>query len=342
VGGPRLQPVLTTIQPLSQCALLEVSNLAVTYKAAGRGVPALSKVSFEVRAGEIVGVLGESGSGKSTLALSLLRLLPPLAELSGEIHFRGSDLLHLRGAELRSIRGATISLIHQEPGFALSPVMRVGDQIAEVLRAHCHLGSKARREKVINVLERVHLHDPGRIYRAYAHELSGGELHRAAVAQALACEPELLIADETTRSLDVTTQTEMVRLLVEFNRASGTAILFITHNPAVLAGFAHRILVMHGGHIVEQGTLPQVFGRPLHPYTQTLLSLVPQALRAGSRPRQAPTSVIPEAITSLSAIVAGCSFEPCCAKRMPACADKYPRDVTGEEGHRVSCLIYGN
>jgi peptide/nickel transport system ATP-binding protein len=339
VEGPRLQPVLTTIPLPRQPALLSVSNLAVTYHSAGRGVPALREVNFEVRAGEIVGILGESGSGKSTLALSLLRLLPPRTEVSGKLHFRDSDLLSLREKDLRSIRGGKISMIHQEPGLSLSPVMRLGDQIAEVLRAHSYPGRKAGREKVINILEKVHLHEPARIYRAYPHELSGGELHRAAIAQALVCEPDLVIADEATRSVDVGTQTEIMRLLLEFNQTSRTAILFITHDPAVLAGFAQRIVVMHGGHIVEQGTLPQVFGLPLHPYTQTLLGLVPQSLRQNGRPRH-PLPALAEAITERN--FSGCSFEPCCAKRMGACAEKYPQDATAEEGRRVRCFIYGN
>jgi len=201
---------------------------------------ALRQLDLAIAAGEVLGVLGESGCGKSTLALSILGLLPADARIEGSILFRNEELLGLPERQLRRIRGAKISLIHQEPGFALSPVMRVGDQIAEVIIAHRSLTRKARKQEVESMLREVQLADTGRIYAAYPHQLSGGELHRVAIAQALACRPDLIIADEPTRSLDVTVQAEILGVLRNLNQTVGTTLIFITHNPALLAGFADR------------------------------------------------------------------------------------------------------
>jgi ABC-type glutathione transport system ATPase component len=262
--------------PLSVPPLLRISKLAVTYATpSGSGVPALENIDLEIAAGEIVGILGESGCGKSTLALSLLGLLPRESRVTGEIVFQGGALLSLTERQFREIRGAKISLIHQGPGLALSPVLRVGNQISEVIQAHSNLGRTERRQAVVEILEQVGLPETERIYNAYPHQLSGGELHRVTIAQALACRPELIIADESTGSLDLETQAEILELLAETNRRFGTTILFITHNPALLAGFSERVIVMHHGHIVEQGSLQRVFCKPDHSFTQELLSLVP-------------------------------------------------------------------
>jgi peptide/nickel transport system ATP-binding protein len=260
-------------------SLLRVSKLSVTYGATSlRPVAALQGIDLEITAGEIIGLLGESGCGKSTLALSLLGLLPAGTLLEGEIFYRDKDLSRFSERQLQSVRGAKISLIHQEPGLSLSPVMKVGEQIAEIIRAHFDLDRKKRREKVLKILEEVYLADAERVYSAYPHQLSGGEVHRVAIAQALVCQPDLVLADESTRSLDGRTQTEIVRLLADMNRKFGTAILFITHNPALLAGFAQRVLVMREGRVVEAGETSQIFRHRRHPYTKELLQLVPQSL----------------------------------------------------------------
>ena len=221
-----------------------------------------------------MGVLGESGCGKSTLALSVLGLLPAGARVEGAIFFHEQDLLHLSESRLTTIRGAHISLIHQEPGLSFSPVMRVGEQIAEVLRAHRPMKRAVREQGCKAMLREVRLGDVDRIYNAYPHQLSGGELHRVAIAQALICRPELVICDEPTSSLDVTIQAEILNLLRELKQKFGMAMIFITHNPALLAGFADRVQVMYDGRIVEEGRVAQVFRRSLHAYTNELLQLV--------------------------------------------------------------------
>ena len=251
--------------------MLHCQRLTVNYASAT--TPALSEIDFELGQGEVVGVLGESGCGKSTLALSILGLLPASARVEGSILFHDQDLLHLSESQLRTVRGAQISLIHQEPGLSLSPVMRVGEQISEVLHAHRPMKRTLRAEECKAMLCEVQLGDVDRIYNAYPHQLSGGELHRVAIAQSLICRPELVICDEPTSSLDVTIQAEILNLLRKLKRKVGIAMIFITHNPALLAGFADRVLVMYEGKIVEEGRVSQVFRRPLHSYTNELLQL---------------------------------------------------------------------
>ena len=318
--------------------LLRVSKLSVTYTSNQHAVPVLRELNLDISAGEIIGVLGESGCGKSTLATSLLRLLPSGTDVKGKILFQGQDILHHNQTQLRSIRGAKISLIHQDPGLALSPVMRVGEQISEVIRAHSTLDRKARRREVEQILSDVQLPEIDRIYNAYPHQLSGGELHRVAIAQAVACRPALVIADESTRSLDLRTQAEILGLLADLNRRLRTAILFITHNPALLAGFAHRVVVMYAGHIVEEGSTAEVFRHPLHPYTDGLLLLVPRALRDSASQKLMP--VIPGGPPELNLIAQSCAFEPRCTQRMPVCRTESPEEIFPEKDHRVSCFIY--
>jgi ABC-type dipeptide/oligopeptide/nickel transport system ATPase component len=247
----------------------------VTYAAdTQQPIAALRQVSFAMKRGEIIGVLGESGCGKSTLALSLLGLLPKDARTEGSILFREQNLFALKEPQLRKIRGAGISLIYQEPGLSLSPVMRIGSQIAEVIRAHRQYKWQRCKDEAKAILREMRLLDTDRIYNSYPHQLSGGELHRVAIAQAVCCRPDLIIADEATRSLDVTLQGELLNLFREMNRTSGTTLLFITHNPALLAGFAHRVIVMHDGTIIEEGDCTEIFCLPSHPYTQALLRMV--------------------------------------------------------------------
>jgi oligopeptide/dipeptide ABC transporter ATP-binding protein len=323
-------------------ALLSVQGLTVRYGGDRQSLAALSEVSFDLAAGEIVGIVGESGSGKSTLALSLLGLLPAKASREGSIQFQNQDLLRGDESSWRAIRGARISMIFQEPGLALSPVMRVGDQIAEVIRAHRPGNGKSRKRECEAALSEVRFSDVDRICKAYPHQLSGGQLHRVAIAQAVVCRPEVIIADEATRSLDITLQSEIMDVLREVNRKSGSSLIFITHNPALLSGFADRVIVMYAGRIVEQGPVTQVFRRPLHPYTKGLLQLAPrypgqEAISDGGR-----LPSIPGSLGDADRLTGGCVFEPRCSARTAICQSEFPVEITLEQDRRVSCFHHGN
>jgi len=334
-----LKPVPVASSFDEAAGLLRVCGLSVSYAGSGPSpVMALRQLDLAIAAGEVLGVLGESGCGKSTLALSILGLLPSAARIEGSILFRNEELLGLPERQLRRIRGAKISLIHQEPGFALSPVMRVGDQIAEVIIAHRSLTRKARKQEVESMLREVQLADTGRIYAAYPHQLSGGELHRVAIAQALACRPDLIIADEPTRSLDVTVQAEILGVLRNLNRTVGTTLIFITHNPALLAGFADRVAVMYAGRAVEEGSGSRMFFRPRHPYTKGLLDLMPRSTRPGDSGFGSHLPVIPGGPPDWQSLSQGCAFEPRCSLRTGICRTENPGEVTPEAGHRVSCF----
>jgi oligopeptide/dipeptide ABC transporter ATP-binding protein len=334
---------MTHAQSAPASAMLSVHGLTVQYSGAGEtSHPALLKVDFEVNRGEIVGILGESGSGKSTLALSILGLLPKSTSIAGTIRFKDKDLLLLNESGWRGIRGARIAMVFQDPGLALSPVMRVGDQIAEVLRAHRPGEGKQRRQQVVASLEDVGLVQVERIYKAYPHQLSGGELHRVAIAQALACRPDIVIADEPTRSVDGTRQAEILDLLRETNRKFGCALIFVTHDPALLAGFADRVILMYAGRIVEEGPVSQVFRRPLHPYTKGLLQLVPTALRSPGRPRGQRLPALPGSLSDSDHLSPGCIFASRCFARTDVCQSEPPGEVVPEQGRRVSCFNYGN
>jgi peptide/nickel transport system ATP-binding protein len=329
----------------SSCAstLLCVRGLTVQYASnEAESRPALVGIDFDINPGEIVGILGESGSGKSTLALSMLGLLPAATEIAGSIRFKDSDLLRLDDSGWEAIRGARIAMVFQEAGPSLSPVMRVGDQIAEVLRAHHQGERRHRKQQVEAILQEVGLLQVDRVYKAYPHQLSGGELHRVAIAQALACRPDLVIADEPTRSLDGTRQAGILDLLRETTRKLGCALIFITHNPALLAGFADRVIVMYAGRIVEEGPVSRVFRRPLHPYTKGLLQLVPASLQNPERTRGQHLPVLPGSLSHSDHLSPGCVFASRCSARTEVCQSEPPLDVIPEEGRRVSCFNYGN
>jgi len=253
--------------------LLQVSELSVRYRTAdGAEHTALENVSFALGDGEVVGVLGESGCGKTTLCLALMGLLPAAARvLGGSIRCNGRELLSLTEKEMQKARGAELSMVFQEPALSLNPVMRAGDQIAEVLRAHTSLDGAQRRKRVEELLSEVQLEPVGRIYRSYPHELSGGQQQRVAMAQALACRPKLMVADEPTASLDLTTQAEILALMRGLRARYGTSLLVVSHSPAVLAALADRVIVLLGGSIVEQGRSTEVLRTPQHEYTARLL-----------------------------------------------------------------------
>jgi oligopeptide/dipeptide ABC transporter ATP-binding protein len=303
----------------------------------------LDAVSLDIEAAEVVGILGESGSGKSTLGLALLRLLPACARHDrGAILFRGQDLLQLRDPELRKLRGQEISLIPQDPALSLNPVIKVGEQIAEVIRAHFVMNGKQRKSRGIELLAEVGFDQPQEIYDAYAHQLSGGQRQRIAIAQAVACRPALVVADEPTSKLDAGLQAEIIALLSKIQARHGMAVLVITHDPTILPGFADRVVVMYAGHIVEEASTRDTFQRPLHPYTEALVSLSKPFLGGDRDTVSELLPVIKGAPPDLSHVASGCRFEPRCAERMEVCISREPQETMPESSHRVSCFKYGH
>ncbi len=321
---------------------VQVRHLTVTYHP-GRGdaIRALDGASLEIRPQEVVGILGESGCGKSTLASALLRLLAPQATCeAGNILVHGRDILKLSETELRAIRGRKVSLIPQDPALALNPMMTAGSQIGEVLRAHLPLNAKQRRTRIMELLQEVGFDQPSEIYSSYPHQLSGGQRQRIAIAQAVACRPALLIADEPTSKLDAGLQSGIVALLSQIRCQHGTAILIISHDPTVFAGFADRIAVMYAGRFVEVGTGAEIFGRPLHPYTQGLMRIAKISVLTGSCAR-VRLPVIEGESPDPACIPVGCRFEPRCSERMEVCSRRYPKEFMPEPSRPVNCFKYG-
>jgi oligopeptide/dipeptide ABC transporter ATP-binding protein len=324
----------------SESPLVEIRGLRVAYPTAGgRRIAAVDDLSISIHRGEVVGLLGESGCGKSTLANSILRLLPAHARYgSGSILLRGRDLLQEPESELRAVRGRDLALIPQDPALSLNPVMDVGSQIADVLRAHFSLPATERRARVMELLCELGFDQPEDIYNAYPHQLSGGQRQRVAIAQAVACRPALVIADEPTSKLDAPLQAEIVALLLQIRKNHGTAILVISHDPALFAGFADRIAVMYAGRIVEVGRTSEIFRRPLHPYTQALVRIAKSAADATVQkyfPAIEGESPDPTSFSS------GCRFEARCPERMDICAQRYPQMFLPEPSRPVSCFKYG-
>ena len=323
-------------------ALLQVCDLTITY-APPRGLPvhALQTLNFEVNAGEVLAILGESGSGKSTLALALLRLLPSFASRTGSIGFKGRDLHALSDSELQNIRAAEIALIPQDPALVLNPVMKVGAQISEVLRAHNEMSRAERRSRVEDLLREVGFDNPKSIASAYPDQLSGGQRQRIVIAQAIACRPSLLIADEPTTKLDARLQEETLALLARIREQHKTALIFITHDPTLIAAFADRVLVMYGARIVEKGSLSDLFSHPLHPYTQALIALAKTCVPAPQANSKSPFAIIRGEAPDLTTASCGCRFEPRCQERMEKCTNSIPPELIPQPSHSVSCFKYG-
>lgn len=273
--------------------LLQVRDLTIRYRSAGTAdYEAVAGVSFDIARGEVLGVMGESGCGKTSIALALLALLSCAdAEVSGSVLFRGEDLLAMNEKSLQKIRGAAISMVCQEPGIALSPVMRVGTQIAEIVRAHLKYSRQKCREEAFAMLARVGLPSTERIFSAYPHQLSGGQLQRIVLAQALVCQPALLIADEPTASLDAQSRSDFIALLCKMKQGLGISLLLISHTPEIQASLADRMLVMKDGKVVEMGRFEDLYSDPSHPYTTALLARKKTAALAPSAHEESGTHV---------------------------------------------------
>jgi oligopeptide/dipeptide ABC transporter ATP-binding protein len=319
-------------------ALLQVRGLATEFSADSGIARALDDISFDLRPGETLGIVGESGCGKSVTALSILRLLPkPAGQIvGGEVSFEGRDLLNLSAEEMHEIRGNRIAMIFQEPMTALNPVYRIGRQLNETLALHNPQMSNEQIDRAsIEMLRRVGIPAPERRMKEYPHQLSGGMRQRVMIAIALLCHPQILIADEPTTALDVTIQAQILQLLKDLQQESGMSIVFITHDLGVIAEMCDRVLVMYGGRIIEQAPVNTIFEDPRHPYTWGLLHSIP---RLDSTPKEV-LNTIPGMVPSLFEYPPGCRFQNRCEFANPVCREQTPvlEDVDGIQ-HQVRCF----
>jgi peptide/nickel transport system ATP-binding protein len=320
--------------------LLDVRGLRTSFRTRGAIVRAVTGVDFSVRRGEILGLVGESGCGKSVTSLSIMRLIAPPGRVeAGEVTFDGQDLLKISETKMRHIRGNRISMIFQQPASALNPVFNIGFQIGEVLEIHRNMRRRAARGRALELLQMVGIPDPERRLKSYPHEMSGGMAQRVMIAMALACEPELLIADEPTTALDVTIQAQILDLMRRLQHETGTAIVLITHDLGVVAEMCDRVAVMYAGEIIEQTDTHSLFRAPLHPYTQGLIGSVP---KLGETKEE--LAVIPGVVPNLIDLPDGCRFAPRCGARVeydvvPA-LQAHPELLPAGEGHDVRCWLY--
>jgi oligopeptide/dipeptide ABC transporter ATP-binding protein len=320
--------------------LLEVKNLKTHFFTEDGVVHAVDGVDFNVYPGEILGLVGESGCGKSVTSLSVLRLVsPPGKVLEGEVLLDGVDLRKLTEEEMMKVRGNRISMIFQQPQTALNPVFRVGDQIAEVLSIHQDFGKEAGQKRAVDLLKMVGIPEAEQRAQAFPHELSGGMAQRVMIAMALACVPELLIADEPTTALDVTIQAQILDLILDMREKMGTSVILITHDLGVIAELAERVAVMYAGEIVEQAESEELFDHPMHPYTQGLIGSIPVLGKIKER-----LDVIPGTVPNLIDPPPACRFAPRCPARvkygLKICTELKPDLIDVRSEHLVRCWLY--
>jgi len=319
-------------------AILDVKNLTVTYDTENGPLDTVRNLSFKIAAGEIYGLVGESGSGKSTMARAIVRHLPANGRIkSGTIRLSGEDLIKCSRSEMRRIWGARITMVHQDPSSSVNPSIPVGNQIAEVARVHLGLSKPESKIRAMEMLAKVRLPDPELVAGRYAHQLSGGMLQRVLIATALLTNPELLIMDEPTTALDVTTEAVILDLISELLEEYHTAILYITHNLGVVARICHRVGVIYAGELMEEGTVGQVFKNRLHPYTRGLLSCVP---RVDSSKKEISLCSIPGSIPRPDQLPPGCIFSSRCSVAEEVCRETQPPLVEAQPGHLTACRRY--
>lgn len=313
--------------------LLEIQNLATTFPTETGEARAVDDVTLSVDKGKVLGIVGESGCGKSITSLSILRLVPPPGRIaSGKILLDGVDLLSLPESQMRAVRGNRIALIPQDPMTSLNPVYKIGDQIMEAIELHQKLSRKEARQKAIEALESVRIPEAKNRVDDYPHQFSGGMRQRVMIAMALACEPELLIADEPTTALDVTVQAQILDLLREIQKERGTAVVLITHDLGVVAEMCDTVAVMYAGSVVEYAPVQELFKNPRHPYTLGLLNSIP---RQGSK-RLSPIDGQPP---SLTALPRGCRFADRCSLKEARCEESIPTLEEKSKGHVVRCFL---
>lgn len=326
-------------------ALLQIRNLNIGFPGKGSPaaptsfLPAVRDLSLSIAPGEVLGLVGESGSGKSVTSLAIMRLLPPEARVEGEIvlteNAQPRDLASLDDNSMRQLRGSLMAMIFQEPMTALNPVMRVGDQIAEAVLAHHVVSRSEAWKRAVDAMNDVAIPEPSARARDYPHQLSGGMRQRIVIAMAIVNRPQLLIADEPTTALDVTIQAQILELLAELRAKFGLAMLFISHDLAVVSHVADRVAVMYAGCLVELGAKHDIFRTPAHPYTRGLLHAVPDLKTDRTRPLETIEGTVP----ALAALPSGCAFEPRCTSRVVECAATLPPLVQVADGHWARCPI---
>ena len=322
---------------MSEGPLLDVRNLQTHFRTPDGVNRAVDGLSFHVNAGETIAIVGESGCGKSVTAMSILRLIPePPGKIAGEILFQGKDLAKLSDKEMRAIRGNEVSMIFQEPMTSLNPVLTVGRQIGETLRLHQGLNANQAEQKSIEMLKLVGIPAPERRVREYPHQLSGGMRQRVMIAMALACNPQLLIADEPTTALDVTIQAQILDLMRDLKHRVGAAIVLITHDLGVVAEVAERVIVMYAGRKVEEARVEALFADPKHPYTQGLLGAVPK-LGSSLTGEQSRLAEIPGLVPSLKTRIDGCVFASRCPKVTDLCRAVAPALEAKAPNHVAAC-----
>ena len=320
--------------------VIEVRDLKTYFYTEDGVVKAVDGVDFYVRAGEVLGLVGESGCGKSVTSFSIMRLVgPPGKIIEGQILFEGHDLLKLSEAEMTKMRGDRISMIFQQPQSSLNPVFNVGDQVGEVMQIHQNMSKEASWQKAVELLKLVGIPDTAKKAKAYPHEMSGGQAQRVMIAMGLALNPTLLFADEPTTALDVTIQAQILDLIRDLRTRTNTSVILITHDLGVIAEMADRVAVMYAGCIVEQAGVLQLFEKPLHPYTQGLIGSIPVLGRMSDR-----LDVIPGSVPNLVNLPPGCRFAPRCRAReeynLNICTRVEPDLMEIESAHEARCWLY--